>query len=95
METSILHHPESSELQDSDDESDPDPTEYELDAFPGHESDTEIPDNCTFSLSGSQEHYPRPGEAIGDLDGFEQEKSSLCKDPWAWFSCGPCFLLAS
>jgi len=95
VETSILHHPEASELQDSDYESDPDPTGHELDAFTAHESDTEIPDDSTSSLPGRQEHYPRAGEAIGDVDGFEQENSNLCEDPWAPFSCAQGFKLAS
>jgi hypothetical protein len=95
VETSILHHPEASELQDSDYESDPDPTGHELDAFTAHESDTEIPDDSTSSLPGRQEHYPRAGEAIGDVDGFQQENSNLCEDPWAPFSCAQGFKLAS
>jgi len=95
VETSILHHPEASEFQDSDYESDPDPTGQELDAFTAHESDTEIPDDSTSSLPGRQEHYPRSGEPIGDVDGFEQENSNLCEDPWAPFSCAQGFKLAS
>jgi len=62
VETSILHHPEGSELQDSDYQSDPDPTGHELDAFTAHESETDIPDDSTSSLPGRQEHYPRGGE---------------------------------
>jgi len=49
-ETSILHNPEARELQDSDYESDTDPTGHELDAFTAHESDTETPDDSTSSL---------------------------------------------
>jgi len=56
VETRILHNQEASELQDSDYESDPDPTGDELDAFTAHESDTEIPDNSTSSLPGRKEH---------------------------------------
>jgi len=70
VETSILHHTETSELQDSDYESDPDPTGDELDAFTAHKSDTEIPDDSTSSLPGRKEHYPRAGEVIGDVDRF-------------------------
>jgi len=95
VETSILHHSEASELQDSDYESDPDPTGHELDAFTDHESDTKIADDSTSSLPGRQEHYPRAGEAIADVDGFEQENSNLCEDPWAPFSCAQGFKLAS
>jgi len=95
VETSISHHPEASELQDFDYESDPDPTGHELDAFTAHESDTEIPDDSTSLLPGRQEHYPPAGEAIGDVNGFEQENSNLCEDPWAPFSCAQGFKLAS
>jgi len=76
-----LDHPEASEVQDSDDESYPDPTGHELDAFTAHESDTVIPDDSTSSLPGRQEHYPHPREAIGDVDRFEHANSKLHKDP--------------
>ena len=76
METSISHHGEASEPQDSDHESDPDPTGHELDAFTAHQPD--IPDDSMSSLPGREEHYPRAGEAIGNVDGFEQEHSKLC-----------------
>jgi len=95
VETSILHHPEASELQDSDYESDPDPSGHELNAFSAHKSDTEIPDDSTSSLPGRQEHYPRAGEAIGDVDGFEQENRDLYEDPWTPFGCAQGFKLAS
>jgi len=36
VETSILHHTEASELDESDYQSDPDPTRNELDAFTAH-----------------------------------------------------------
>ena len=68
VERSILHHPEASELQDSNYESDPDPTGHEQDVFTAHESDTEIADDSTSLLSGREEHYPRAGGAIGDVD---------------------------
>ena len=87
VEKSILHHPEASELQDSDYESIPDPTGHELDAFTAHESHTEIPDDSTSSLPRRQEHYPPAGEAILHVDRFEQVNSNLCEDPWALFSC--------
>jgi hypothetical protein len=95
LETSILHHPEPSEPGDSDYESDPDPTGHGLDAYTAHESDTEVPDDSTSLLPGRQEHYPRAGEPIGDVDGFEQEQSNLCEDPWAPFSSEHGFKLAS
>ena len=79
METSILYHREASELQDSDYESDPDPTGHELDTFTAHQSD--IPDDSMSSLPGREEHYPRAGEAFGDVDRFDQEHANLCEDP--------------
>jgi len=95
VETSILHHPEANEHQDTDYESSPGPTGHELDAFTTHVSDTEILDDSTPSLLGRQEHYPRALEPIGEVDGFEQENSNLCEDPWAPFSCAQGFKLAS
>jgi len=95
VETSMLHHPEASKLPDSDHEPDPDPTGHERDAFTVHQSDTEIRDNSTSSLSGTQQDYPRAGEASRDVDGFEQENSNLCQDPWAPFSCAQGFKQAS
>jgi len=95
VEPSILFHPEVSEIQDSDYESDLDPTGHELDVFTAHTSDSEIPDDSTSSLPGRQEHYPCAGEAIGDVDSFEQENSNRCEDPWALFTCAQGFKLAS
>ena len=95
VETSILHPREASELQDSDYESDPDPTGQELDAFTAHQADTEIPDDSMSSLPGRQEHYSRAGEAIREVEGFEQKHSNLCQDPWAPFSSAYGFKLAS
>ena len=90
-----MHHLEASELQDSDSESDLDPTGLKLDAFSAQESDTEIPDDSTASLPGRLAHYPRAGEAIEDVDGFAQENSNLGEDPCAPFTCAPGFKLAS
>jgi len=59
VETSILHHPEASELQDCDYEPNPDPTRHELDTLTAYESNTAIPDDSTSWLPGRQEHYPR------------------------------------
>jgi len=95
VETSILHHPEASELLDSDNEADPDSTGHELDAFTAHESDTQIPDKSISSLPSRKKHYPRAGEVIADLDGFVQENSNLDEDPGAPFSCAQGFKLAS
>jgi len=87
VQTSILHYPDARELQDSDYESDPDPTGYEVDAFTAHESDTEIQDHSTSSLPGRLEHYPRARAAIGAVNGFEQENRNLCENPRVPFSC--------
>ena len=57
--------------------------------------DTEILEHFTSSLPCRQEHYPRLGEAIGDVDAFEQENSSLCEDLWASFSYAQGFKLGS
>jgi len=59
-----IAHPGANELQDSDYESNPDPTRHELDAFTAYESDTEISDDSTSSLPGRQEYYSRAGEAL-------------------------------
>jgi len=95
VESSILHHAEARGLQDSDFESDPDSKEHELDTFAAQESNTEIPDDSTSLLPGREEHHPRPREAIRDVNGFEQENSNICDDPWALFSCAQGFKLAS
>jgi len=86
---------EASDLQDSDYESDPDPTGHQLAAFTPHNSDAEIPADSTSSLPGRQEHSPRAGDAIEDVDRFDQENSNLCDAPWAPFSCAQGFKLAS
>jgi len=86
------------ERPDSDYESDPKPTGREHDVLSGdvvYESDTEVLNN-TASLSGGQQtHFSEAGEAIGDVNGFEQEISNLCDDPWASFPRGQGFRLAS
>jgi len=95
LETSILHHPEASELLDSDYKSDPDATGHALDAFTAYKADTKIPDNSTSLLPSRHENYSRAEEAIGDVDRFEQENSNLCEDLWAPFSCAQGFKLGS
>jgi len=87
VETSILHQVQASELQDSNYESDPDPRRHGPEAFTAHEFDTEIPDNSTSSLPSRLGHYPRAGEAIADVDGFEQDNSYSREDIWESFSC--------
>jgi len=95
VETGILHHPEASELQDSDYESVRDPTGHKLHAFTASESDTEISEDTTSSLPSRQEYYRYAEEAIRDVDGFEQENSNLCQDLWALFGWAQGFNLAS
>ena len=51
-ETSILHHPEASELQHSNYESDRYPTRHEVDGFPAHESDSQILDDSISWVPG-------------------------------------------
>jgi len=93
--TSLWHHPEASEPQDSDYESNPDPACHKLTSFTAHESDTKIPHNSTSSFPGRHEHYPRAGQPIGEVDRFEQENSNFCEDRWAPFSCAQGFKLVS
>jgi len=95
IETKIFYNPETSELQDSEYEYDPDPTGHELETFSAYEFDTEIPDNSTSSLPARPETYPHTREPIGDLKGFEQENSNVCEDLGAPFSCAQGFKLAS
>jgi hypothetical protein len=97
-ETSDLHHPVVSGRADSDYESDPDPAGYGRDEFPDdvvHESDTEELNDTTSSPAGKPMDYPGAGEAIGDVNGFEQEHRDLCEDPWAPFASAHGFKLAS
>ena len=85
------------ERPDSDYESDPEPTgrEHDVLSCDVYESDTEVLNN-TASLSGGQQtHFPSAGEAVGDVNGFQQEISNLCDNPWAPFPNGQGFRLAS
>jgi len=86
------------ERPDSDYESDPEPTGPEHDVLSAHvvyEPDTEVLNNTASFSGGQQTHFPGAGEAIGDVNGFEQEISNLCDDPWAPFPSGRGFRLAS
>jgi len=86
------------ERLDSDYESDPEPTGREHDVLSGdvvYESDTEVLNNTASFSGGQQTHLRGPGEAIGDVNGFEQEISILCDDPSAPFPSGQGFRLAS
>ena len=71
METGILHQAETSELQDSDYESDMEPARHELDQLTAPEFNTEIPDYSTSTLPVRQEHHSHAAEAIRNVDGFE------------------------
>jgi len=86
------------ERPDSDYESNPEPTGREHDVLSGdvvYESDTEVLNNTASFSGGQQTHFPGAGEAIGDVNGFEQEISNLCDNPWAPFPSGQGFRLAS
>ena len=86
------------EHPDSDYESDPEPTGPEHDVLSGdvvYKSDTEVLNNTASFSGGQQTHLPGAGEAIGNVNGFEQEISNLCDDPWAPFPSGQGFRLAS
>ena len=94
-ETSLLHHPLVSGHPDSDYEFDLDPTEYERDDDVVQESDTEETNDAAPSPADKPMDYAGAGEAIGDVNGFEQEYSDLCADPWAPFTSAHGFKLAS
>ena len=76
------------ERPDSDYESNPESTGREHDVLASdvmYKSDTKLL-NKTASLTGGQQMYfLGAGEAIGDVNGFEQEISNLCDNPWAPF----------
>ena len=83
----LLYH-EGQEQFDFDDESQPGPTEYALDALTedvAHESDSKILDDFTTSLPGRLEHFEQAGETIAEVNGFEHKHHSLCDDLWALF----------
>ena len=86
------------ERPDSVYESDADPTGREQDVLSGdvvYECDTEVRNN-TASFPGSQQiHFQGTGEAIGDVNRFEQEISNLCDNPWAPIPSRQGFRLAS
>jgi len=60
-----------------------------------YESDTEVLNNTPSFSGGQQKHFPEAGEAVGDVNGFEQEISNLCHEPWAPFPSGQGFRLPS
>ena len=86
------------ECPDSDQESDPEPTGLEQDLLSGdvvYESDTKVLNNTASFSGGPQMLFPWAGEAIAEVNGFEQEISNLCDDPWAPFPCSHGFRLTS
>jgi len=86
------------ECPDSDYNSDPEPTRREHDVLSGdvvYECDTEVLNNTASCSGGQQRHFPGAREAIGDVNGFEQEISNQSDDPWAPFPSGQGFRLAS
>jgi len=86
------------ERPDSDNESDPEPTGREHDVLSGdvvYEYDPAVLNHTAPFSGGQQTHFPGAREAIGDVNGFEQEISNLCDDPWAPFPSGQGFRLAS
>lgn len=97
-ETGVLHIPDANERQDSDHESDTGPPAAEPDTFYRDiacESDTEVFDDATSSSAGKEIPYEGAGEVIGYVNGFEDEHSNLCEDPWAPFNTAQAFKLAS
>ena len=86
------------ELPDSDYKSDPEYTGREHNVLASdviYESDTELL-NKTASLTGGQQTYfLGAGEAIEDLNRFEQEISNLCHNLWAPFPDRQGFTIAS
>jgi len=61
-----------------------------------HESDAEGISDTTPSAAAKQTYYyPDVGEAIGDVEGYEEEHLNLCQDAWAPFTCAEGFQLAS
>ena len=75
---------EGHERPDSAYESDPDSSGRDCDAFIddiANESDTEMLSGTPCSLAGKQTYYEGSGEAVGDVNGFEQEFDILSRDP--------------
>ena len=92
-----MHH-EEHERPDSDYQSDPDSSGRDHNAFIhdiANESDTEMLSGTPGSFAGKQTHYEGSGEAVGDINGFEQECDILSKVPWAPFTSAHGFKLAS
>ena len=95
-ETDLFHH-EAHERPDSDYESDLDSTGHGHNTFIyniANESDTEMLNRTAGSLAGKQTDYEGSGEAVGDVNEFEQECDLLSQDPWAPFTTAHGFKLA-
>ena len=96
-ETDLLDQ-EGHERRDSDYKSDPDSARGEQDTFNddiANASDTEIPNGTPGSLAGKETHSEGSREAVRDVNGFEQDCDNLSEDPWAPFTNGHWFKLAS
>jgi len=86
------------ERPDSDHESHPEPTGREHEVLSGdvvYESDIEGLNNTASFSGGQQMHFPGAGETIEDVNGFEQQLSNVCEDPWAPFPSGQRFRLTT
>ena len=92
-----MHH-EGHKRPDSDYESDSDSTGHGHHTFIidiATESDTERLNGTAGLLASKQTHYAGSGDAVGDVNGFEQECDLLSKDPWAPFTTAHYFKMAS
>ena len=92
-----MHH-EGRERPDSEYESDLDSTGRGHAAFTNNianESHTEMLNGTPGPLAGKQTHYEGSGEAVGEVNGFEQECDILSQGPWAPFTSAHGFKLAS
>ena len=81
IQTGELLNTDASEHQNSDYESDLGPAGLEPDAFCpdiAYEADAEVFDP-TSACAGKQNHFEGAGEVIGDVAGFEDEHSNLCR----------------
>ena len=70
---------------------------YECDGItdtPTNDSNLEA-NNGNTSDFPRQTDYPQAGEAIGDVQAYDEDNRYLCENPWAPFTSGPGFKLAS
>jgi len=83
---------------DSDYESNPGPTGPEDNILSGevvYESNTEVLNNIASFSGGQQIPVPGTGEALADMNGFEQQISNLWNDQWVPFHSRQGFRLDS